>query len=140
MSPMLATQRVTTPRDIEAVAVLAHHVWNQHFLPIGVDDFAVAATGGAQSVPAITRQIREGGYEYYLIVDEDERAGYLALVADGEDGSSLQLSRLSRSRGDRRAQCSASSELLRVSEQSRPLIGRRYSASSTLGSPTRPGP
>jgi len=29
VSPMLTTQRVTTPRDIDAVAVLAHEIWNQ---------------------------------------------------------------------------------------------------------------
>ena len=91
---MLTTQRVTTSRDIDAVAVLAHEVWNQHFLPIIGHEQVDYMLDNFQSVPAITRQIREGGYEYYLIVDEDERAGYFALVADDEDGSSLRLSKL----------------------------------------------
>ena len=38
--------------------------------------------GKFQSVPAISGQIREDGYEYYLVVDEEESAGYFALVAD----------------------------------------------------------
>jgi len=91
---MPTVQRVTTPRDIDAVAALAHEVWNQHFPPIIGQEQVDYMLDKFQSVPAITRQIREGGYEYYLIVDEDERAGYLALVADDEDGGSLQLSKL----------------------------------------------
>jgi len=91
---MLTTQRVTTSRDIDAVAVLAHEVWNQHFPPIIGQEKVNYMLEKFQSVTAITRQVREGGYEYYLIVDEDERVGYLALARDDEDGGSLQLSKL----------------------------------------------
>ena len=35
---MLTTQRVTTPRDIYAVAVLAHEIWNQHFALFAEDE------------------------------------------------------------------------------------------------------
>lgn len=90
---MLTMQRVTTLRDIDAVAVLAHEVWNQHFPPIIGQEQVDYMLDKFQSVPAITRQIRKDGYEYYLIVEDDERAGYLALVPD-DDGGSLQLSKL----------------------------------------------
>jgi ribosomal protein S18 acetylase RimI-like enzyme len=90
---MLTTQRVTGPRDIDAVAVLAHEIWNQHFPPIIGQEQVDYMLNKLQSAPAITRQIREGGYEYYLIVDEDQSAGYFALVADENDGS-IQLSKL----------------------------------------------
>lgn len=47
-----------------------------------------------QSVPAITRQIREGGYEYYFVLDGADRAGYFALAPDTDEDRWLQLSKL----------------------------------------------
>ena len=90
---MLTTKRVATPEDIEAVAGLAREIWDQHFTPIigraqvdyMLDEF--------QSVSAIATQMREDVYEYYLLADEGEWAGYFALVG-GEDGGSMQLSKL----------------------------------------------
>jgi GNAT superfamily N-acetyltransferase len=93
VSPMLTTQRVTTPRDIDAVAVLAYEIWNQHFPPIIGQEQVDYMLDKFQSAPAITRQIREGGYKYYLVVDEDQRVGYFALAPD-ENGGSIQLSKL----------------------------------------------
>jgi len=90
---MLTTQRVTTPRDIDAVAVLAHEIWNQHFPPIIGQEQVDYMLDKFQSAPAITRQIREGGYEYYLVVDEGQSAGYFVLAPD-ENGGSIQLSKL----------------------------------------------
>ena len=86
------TQRVVSPEDIDAVAALAHEIWNQHFPPIigqgQVDHMLETLQSGA----AITRQIREGGYEYYLVADGNERVGYFALAAC--DDESIQLSKL----------------------------------------------
>ena len=89
---MPTTKRVATQEDIDAVAALAHEIWNQHFTPIIGQEQVDYMLGKFQSVPAISRQIQENGYEYYLVVDEDENAGYFALVAD-EDGHSTQLSK-----------------------------------------------
>jgi len=94
------TTRVITPEDINAVAALAHEIWNQHFTPIIGQEQVDYMLGKFQSVPAISRQIQENGYEYYLVVEEDENAGYFALVADG-DGHSAQLSKLYLKRGRR---------------------------------------
>jgi ribosomal protein S18 acetylase RimI-like enzyme len=90
---MPTTQRVTSAEDIGAVAALAHEIWNQHFPPIIGQDQVDYMLVNFQSVPAISRQIREDGYEYYLVVDEGEDAGYFALVAD-EDSGSTQLSKV----------------------------------------------
>ncbi|MFA9412443.1 MAG: GNAT family N-acetyltransferase [Deltaproteobacteria bacterium] len=98
---MLTTQRVTTSRDINAVAVLAHEIWSQHFPPIIGQEHVDYMLEKFQGVPAITRQIREDGYEYYLIVDEDQYTGYFALVAEDEDGGPLQLSKLYLKRSSR---------------------------------------
>jgi len=86
-------QRVSTDRDIDAVAVLARQIWTQHFPPIIGREQVDYMLEKFQSAAAITRQIREGGYEYYLVFDEGQGAGYFALVPD-ESGGSMQLSKL----------------------------------------------
>ena len=98
---MLTTQRVTTSRDINAVAVLANQIWNQHFPPIIGQEHVDYMLDKFQGVPAITRQIREDGYEYYLVVDEDQYTGYFALVPEDGDGGALQLSKLYLKRSSR---------------------------------------
>ena len=98
---MLTTRRVTTSRDINAVAVLANQIWNQHFPPIIGQEHVDYMLDKFQGVPAITRQICEDGYEYYLIVDEDQYTGYFALVAEDGDGGALQLSKLYLKRSSR---------------------------------------
>jgi ribosomal protein S18 acetylase RimI-like enzyme len=93
-------QRVAEAKDIEEVAALAHEIWNEHFPPIigqAQVDYMLAEL---QSAPAITRQIRDGGYEYFFIVDGGERVGYLAVVPDFE-GSAMQLSKIYLKRGAR---------------------------------------
>jgi GNAT superfamily N-acetyltransferase len=90
---MLTTKRVATGEDIEAVAGLAREIWDQHFTPIIGQAQVDYMLDKFQSVSAIAGQIREDGYEYYLVADEGEWAGYFALVG-GEDGGSMQLSKL----------------------------------------------
>ena len=89
---MSNTQRVVSPEDIDAVAALAHEIWNQHFPPIIGQGQVDHMLETLQSSAEITRQIRDGGYEYYLIGDGNERAGYFALAAS--DDGSMQLSKL----------------------------------------------
>ena len=90
---MPSPKRVVDAKDIEAVAVLADEIWNEHFPSIIGQEQVDYMLAEIQSAPAITRQIREQGYEYYLVFDEGERAGYFALVPDAE-GSSMQLSKI----------------------------------------------
>ena len=68
--------------EIDAVAVLAHEIWNQHFPSIIGQEQVDYMLAELQSASAISRQIRENGYEYYLVADEEARVGYFALVAD----------------------------------------------------------
>ena len=81
--------------------MLAHEIWNQHFPPMIGQEHVDYMLDKFQGVPAITRQIREDGYEYYLIVDEDQYTGYFALVAEDGDGGALQLSKLYLKRSSR---------------------------------------
>jgi ribosomal protein S18 acetylase RimI-like enzyme len=89
---MPTMQRVVSSGEIDAVAALAHEIWNHHFPPIIGQAQVDYMLDTMQSAAAITRQIRERGYEYYLVFDGDERSGYFAIVPD-EDGS-MQLSKL----------------------------------------------
>ena len=85
-------QRVVSSGAIDAVAALAYEIWNHHFPPIIGQAQVDYMLDTIQSAAAITRQIRERGYEYYLVSDGDERSGYFAIVPD-KDGST-QLSKL----------------------------------------------
>ncbi|MFW2389323.1 MAG: GNAT family N-acetyltransferase [Polyangiales bacterium] len=98
-----STQRVRTADEIAAVATLAHEIWNQHFPPLIGQLKTDYMVDKFQSAPAIARQIRDDGYEYYLVADGNERVGYFALVPDADRGS-MQLSKIylkleSRGRG-----------------------------------------
>lgn len=83
---------VTTEQEIDAVAALAHEIWNEHFTPIIGHAQVDYMLDKFQSSSAITRQMRDDGHEYYLILDEDEHVGYFALVQDAE-ASAMQLSK-----------------------------------------------
>jgi GNAT superfamily N-acetyltransferase len=79
---------VHSPADIDAVAALAHVIWNQHYVPIigqAQTDYMLATF---QSAQAITRQIVDG-YQYYLVVHDGVRAGYFAVVPNPAEGSAL---------------------------------------------------
>ena len=84
--------RATRPADIDSVVVLAHEIWNVHFVPIIGQEQVDYMLAKFQSAPAITRQIADG-YEYYIVVDNDHRAGYFAIVPDPL-ASSAQLSKI----------------------------------------------
>jgi len=86
-------EQVTIARDIDAVAALAHEIWNQHFPPIIGQPQVDYMLSELQSASAIARQIQSGGYEYFLMIDDGQPVGYFAIVAD-EPSRSLQLSKL----------------------------------------------
>ena len=71
---MVKTTPVTSPQDIDALAELASEIWNEYFPPIIGQAQVDYMLGKFQSALAIARQIREDGYAYYLVVDEDECA------------------------------------------------------------------
>lgn len=84
---------VETREDIEAVARLAHEIWNDHFPPIIGQPQVDYMLAELQSAQSIARQIREQRYDYFLVFHDGEQAGYFALVLD-EDGHAMQLSKL----------------------------------------------
>jgi GNAT superfamily N-acetyltransferase len=90
---MLPIERVRSVETIDTVAALAREIWNQHFPPIIGQPQVDYMLATFQSSMAITEQIRERGYEYYLVFDDGEHVGYFAIVPD-EATQSMLLSKL----------------------------------------------
>ena len=88
--PVIA--RVKGTDAIHSVAILAHEIWNTHYVPVIGQAQVDYMLRKYQSPAAITRQIAEG-YEYYLVVSHRDTVGYFALV-HGPAGASTQLSKL----------------------------------------------
>ena len=67
----LSYVHVTTPETIETLAQAADEIWHEYWperIGMGQTDYMVEQF---QSVPAITRDITEHGYLYYLVYDEE---------------------------------------------------------------------
>ena len=78
-------ERVMSPAQIAAVAELAREIWTQHYVPIIGAAQVAYMLAKFQSEAAISRQMAQEGYEYYLAPE----AGYLALVPDVPEGRLL---------------------------------------------------
>ena len=96
---MTTFERVEDDSGIDAVAALAHEIWNGHFVPIIGQAQVDYMLDKFQSARAIRAQIA-GGYEYYLMVEGGDRAGYFALVPSSDEPTA-QLSKI-YVRSDRR--------------------------------------
>lgn len=71
-------REVDSNSDIEMVATLAKEIWHQHFTPlIGIDQVRYMLKH-FQSVEAITKQITDDNYSYFLVIDDTTPLGYFA--------------------------------------------------------------
>lgn len=68
---------------VEALAVLAERIWNEHYRPILPAGQIRYMVDTFQSAAALRRQI-EDGYTYYFLTDDGARAGYAAVRPDGD--------------------------------------------------------
>jgi GNAT superfamily N-acetyltransferase len=78
MSHALEIQPIHDPQGVTRLAKLAHAIWNEYFPPLIGQAQVDYMVERFQSAPAITRQITEG-YEYYLLVNEGQAAGYVCI-------------------------------------------------------------
>ena len=78
---------VETDDEIELASRVADEIWHDYWPPIIGQDQTDYMVDTMQSLEAITRDIREKGYRYYLLRDEEgEVVGYsAALVEDFSD-------------------------------------------------------
>jgi GNAT superfamily N-acetyltransferase len=83
---------VSTPDKIAAIERLAQEIWPQHFTPIIGASQVVYMLGKYQSAEAIFCQIKSG-WEYYVVMVDNEMVGYAGLVPD-VDAKSLMLSKI----------------------------------------------
>ena len=82
---------VTTDEAIQNVSILADEIWHQHYVTIIGEAQVDYMVEKFQSLPAISKQIRQDGYEYFLLSMDDLLAGYAGVLVE-ED--SLFLSKL----------------------------------------------
>lgn len=76
--------KVIKQEEINLVAELGTKIWHEHYtsiLELNQIDYMVDKF---QSVNAVTRQMKNQGYEYYLIKDGDSIVGYIGLVMEPE--------------------------------------------------------
>lgn len=78
---MNTIQKVETAAQIRHVADLARDIWTEHYEPIVGLPQVEYMLGRFQSEDAITRQIADESYEYYLAPG----AGYLGIVPEPEN-------------------------------------------------------
>lgn len=70
---------VKKPEEIIELATLAREIWEEHFTPIlkpGQVDYMLEKF---QSESAVTRQIQEDGYRYFLLQKDGETIGYTGI-------------------------------------------------------------
>jgi diamine N-acetyltransferase len=92
MSAAIQFVPVTTARQIDVVAGLAHEIWYEYYVPLigrAQVDYMVSKF---QSSGAMAQQLREG-YEYFLAERDGRGIGYCAVQPQAADAS-LFLSKL----------------------------------------------
>ncbi len=82
-----------TEEDIKNVAAAAAEIWHEHFVTILTPEQIDFMVDKFQSGPAITEQLKTGGYRYFIIKLEEKLIGYFA-VKEEETDKSLFLSKL----------------------------------------------
>lgn len=82
---------VSTEEDRKILAAIAQEVWHQHFTPIIGEAQVDYMLEKFQSYPALTEQIKNGGYEYYFIESAGSPCGYIGIHPEEE---ALFLSKL----------------------------------------------
>ena len=89
---MAEFKQVRSEEEIAEVARLAREIWQEHYVPIIGQDQVAYMLEKFQSMGAIIHQIAQK-YEYYLVLDRGQSAGYVGVVPDTGE-SKLLLSKI----------------------------------------------
>ena len=84
-------KKVLSLEEIKEVSKIGEKIWREHYTPIIGKDQVEYMLEKFQSVEAISNQIKNEGYEYYLLEYENKNAGYIGIKVGKED---LFLSKL----------------------------------------------
>lgn len=92
---------VQIPEHIQIVADLAAPIWQEHYGDLLGSEQVTYMVDQFQSVPAISRQIAEQGYRYFLILDDGRPVGFTGIQVTGNRLflSKLYLQKESRGKG-----------------------------------------
>ncbi len=93
--------KVADSHLIKTIVLLAKEIWTEHFTPIIGKAQVDYMLEKFQSEKAITRQIKNEGFLYYLLKQGKEYIGYMGVVPD-EAGGELFLSKIYVKSGRRR--------------------------------------
>jgi diamine N-acetyltransferase len=78
---MIDFQTVRSAAEIAEVVRLAREIWQEHYMPIIGQQQVDYMLEKFQSERAVREQLRDA-YEYYLIRQDGQGAGYVAVVSD----------------------------------------------------------
>jgi len=84
---------VISGEQISAVATIAAEIWHEHFISILTLKQIDYMVEKFQSVPAMTEQMKNQGYQYYMIMLDGVMIGYCGFREE-EEARSLFLSKL----------------------------------------------
>ncbi|WP_040198211.1 GNAT family N-acetyltransferase [Candidatus Soleaferrea massiliensis] len=74
--------KADTDAQLKTVSELAEKIWHQHFTPIIGTDQVNYMVDKFQSCRAISGQVKDNGYEYYLFHYNGADVGYLGVKAE----------------------------------------------------------
>ncbi len=89
---MAEFRKVISEEDIAEVARLAREIWQEHYIPIIGREQVDYMLEKFQSIRAIAEQLARE-YEYFLVLDHGQSAGYIGVVPDTGE-SKLLLSKI----------------------------------------------
>ncbi|HEX3021474.1 MAG TPA: GNAT family N-acetyltransferase [Lachnospiraceae bacterium] len=94
-------EKVENSNQIKDVANLGTAIWHEHYASILSSDQIDYMVEMFQSESAVQKQIEEKNYTYYMMIEEEQPAGYIGFVLE-EDSlflSKLYLAKSFRGRG-----------------------------------------
>lgn len=92
--------KIQSKQQIADVTNLAREIWQEHYLPIVGQKQIDYMLEKFQCEQAISKQLTDG-YEYYSVTYDDRSTGYMAVVSNVSDASSLMISKIYVRKSDR---------------------------------------
>lgn len=79
---MNSMEAVTKAEQVKRVAELAKEIWYEHYVPIIGKEQVDYMVEHFQSEAAISEQLNQGSYEYYLMKEQGGYYGYLSICKE----------------------------------------------------------
>ena len=74
-------RKIESENDVDTLVPIAHEIWNDHFKTMFDRETLPRLIEAAQSKKTILSQIKDG-YQYFFIIQDDEKIGYFAYKID----------------------------------------------------------